>query len=148
MDSTALSNLRNKFVNEAKDLENELKELREKIRAIDLVRGMLIEQAGDKSPNQSKEGDTNRFRKMGVTEAILKCLNEPIRWWSVTEIKKTLLAGGFKTDSKHLSNIITSTLKRLKNVQIDKGVKPQKFKIKEIKEMTIDELLTQDKPTT
>lgn len=145
MDSTALGNLRNKFLKEAKALEDELKERRDKIKAIDLVLGMLIEEGGNKTPNQPIGGDVNRFRKMGPTEAILKCLNEPIRWWSVTEIKKTLIEGGFKTDSKHLSNIITSTVKRLKNVEIDKNAKPQRFKIKELR---IEDLLNENKPTT
>ena len=145
MDSTALSNLRNKFLKEAKDLEDKLKERRDKIKAIDLVLGMLIEESGDQTPNQSVGGNVNKFRKMGVTEAIQKCLTEPIRWWSVMEVKKTLIEGGFKTNSKHLTNLITSTLKRLKNVEIDKNVKPQRFKIKEI---TIDDLFVQDKPNT
>jgi hypothetical protein len=145
MDSTALASLRNKFLKEAKDLEDKLKERRDKIKAIDLVLGMLIEESGDQTPNQSVGGNVNKFRKMGVTEAILKCLDEPIRWWSVMEIKKTLIEGGFKTNSKHLTNLITSTLKRLKNVEIDKNVKPQRFKIKEI---TIDDLLNENKPTT
>jgi hypothetical protein len=145
MDSTALANLRNKFSKEAKDLEDKLKERRDKIKAIDLVLGMLIEESGDQTPNQSVGGNVNKFRKMGVTEAIQKCLTEPIRWWSVMEVKKTLIEGGFKTNSKHLTNLITSTLKRLKNVEIDKNVKPQRFKIKEI---TIDDLLKENKPTT
>ena len=145
MDSTALANLRNKFSKEAKDLEDKLKVRRDKIKAIDLVLGMLIEESGDQTPNQSVGGNVNKFRKMGVTEAIQKCLTEPIRWWSVMEVKKTLIEGGFKTNSKHLTNLITSTLKRLKNVEIDKNVKPQRFKIKEI---TIDDLFVQDKPNT
>ncbi len=145
MDSTALANLRNKFLKEAKDLEDKLKERRDKIKAIDLVLAMLIEESGDQTPNQSVGGNVNKFRKMGVTEAIQKCLTEPIRWWSVREVKKTLIEGGFKTNSKHLTNLITSTLKRLKNVEIDKNIKPQRFKIKEI---TIDDLLKENKPTT
>jgi hypothetical protein len=145
MDSTALGNLRNKFLKEAKVLEDELKEHRDKIKAIDLVLGMLIEEGGDKTPNQSMAGGVNTFRKMGVTEALQKCLSEPIRWWSVMEIKKTLVEGGFKTKSKHLTNLITSTLKRLKNVEIDKNAKPQRFKIKEV---SIEDLLNENKSTT
>jgi len=145
MDSIALRSLRNKFVEQAKALEGELRELRDKIRAIDLVLGMLIEEGEVKPSNQSISGDGNMFRRMGPTEAIEKCLTEPVRWWSVTEIKKKLIEGGFKTKSKHLSNVITSTIKRLKNVEIDKTAKPQRFRIKQT---TIDDVLADNKPTT
>jgi hypothetical protein len=146
MDSTALGKLRSKFLKEVRDLEDQLKERRDKIKAIDLVLGILIEEGEDKTPSQSISGEAaNIFRKMGPTEAIEKCLTEPVRWWSVTEIKKKLIDGGFKTKSKHLSNIITSTLKRLKNIEVDTTVKPQRFKIKEA---TIDDLLKENKSTT
>jgi hypothetical protein len=151
MYSTALGSLRNKFMKEAQDLEDQLKERRDKIKAIDLVLGMLIEQGGDKTGNKPLGGDVNRFRKMGVTEAILKCMNEPVRWWSVMEIKKTLFEGGFKSNAKDRSAVITSTLKRLVGkkgqIEVDKTVKPQRFKIKE-KEMSILELLPENKTLT
>jgi hypothetical protein len=134
MDSTALRNLRDKFVKEVKALKDELEKRQDKIRAIDVVLGALIEEGDNKASVQPPKGNTIRFQKMGPTEAIRKCINDPIRWWSVTEVKKTLLEGGFKTKSKNLPNIITSILKRfvkIGEVEIDKTAKPQKFKIKE-----------------
>ena len=134
MDSTALGILRNKFLKEAKELEDKLKERRDKIKAIDLVLGMLIEETGDKAANKSIGIDAIRFRKMGLQEAILKCMNEPIRWWSVVEIKKTLIDGGLKTKSKNPYTAISSTLKRLvgkEEVEVDKTAKGRRFKIKE-----------------
>jgi len=134
MDSTALGTLRNKFLKEVKELEDELKERRDKIKAIDLVLGMLIE-AGDKTGNKPTGVDTNRFRKMGAQEAILKCMNEPIRWWSIGEIKKRLVDGGFKTKAKDPNAVLSSTLKRLVEkkgeIEVDKTAKPRRFKIKE-----------------
>jgi hypothetical protein len=151
MDSTALGTLRNKFLKEAKELEDQLKERRDKIKAIDLVLGMLIEDTGNKAGDKPIGGDINRFRKMGPEEAILKCMNEPIRWWSKPEIKKTLMDGRFKTKSKDPGSVIGSTLKRLAEkkglIEVDKTAKPQRFKIKE-KEMSIQELLLENKPLT
>lgn len=149
MDSTALGTLRNKFLKEVKELEDELKERRDKIKAIDLVLGMLIE-AGDKTGNKPGAVDANRFRKMGLTEAILKCMNEPIRWWSILEIKKALVEGGVKTKSKDPYSAITSTLKRLaagkgKKVEVEKTPKGKKFKIME-KEISTQELPSESKP--
>ena len=136
MDSTGLSTLRNKLLKEAKELEDELKERRERIKAIDLVMGMLIEQqAGNKAGDKPIGGDVNRFKKMGVQGAVLKCMTEVTRWWSVMEIKKTLADGGFKSDSKNVTSVISSTLMRLAEkkgeIEIDKTAKPQRFKIKE-----------------
>lgn len=151
MDSTALGNLRNKFLKEAKALEDELKERRDKIKAIDLVLGMLIEEAGNKGSDAAIGGNINRFRKMGAKEAILKCISEPIRWWSMAEIKKALPDGGFKSKSKNPKSVISSTVRRLVEkegkIEIDKTAKPQRFKIKE-KETSSQELLTENKPHT
>lgn len=142
MDSTALGILRNKFLKEVKELESELKERHDKIKAIDLVLGMLIEQGGNKEGSKTPlGGDTSRFRKMGAKEAILRCMNEPIRWWSMAEVKKTLFDGGFKSKSKDPGGVISSTLTRLveeKEIQADKTVKPQRFKIKEKETATIE----------
>lgn len=148
MDSTALGTLRNKFMKEAKNLEEQLKERRDKIKAIDLVLGMLIEEGGDKTGNKPIGGDVNRFRKMGATEAILKCMNEPIRWWSKPEIRKALLDGGFKTKSKDPSSVIGSTIERLVErglIEVDKTAKPQRFKVKE-KGTAASELPLESKP--
>ncbi|PIV24370.1 MAG: hypothetical protein COS40_02100 [Deltaproteobacteria bacterium CG03_land_8_20_14_0_80_45_14] len=151
MDATALGSLRNKFLKEAKDLEEQLKERRDKIKAIDLVLGMLIEQGGDKTRNKPIGGDVNRFRKMGAKEAILKCMNEPVRWWSMAEIKKTLFDGGFKSKSKDPNSVIASTTRRLLEkegkLEVDKTAKPQRFKIKE-KETSAQELPIETKPVT
>jgi hypothetical protein len=133
MDSTTLGTIRNKFLKEVKELEDELKERRDKIKAIDSVLGMLIE-AGDKTGNKPGGADTNRFRKMGLQEAILKCMNEPIRWWSILEIKKALVDGGLKTKAKNPYSAITSTLKRLiekEEVDVEKAGKGRRFKIKD-----------------
>lgn len=149
MDSTALGTLRNKFLKEAKELEDQLQERRDKIKAIDLVLGMLIEQAGDKRGSDSPlGGDVNRFRKMGAKEAIFKCMNEPIRWWSMAEVKKTLFDGGFKSKSKDPGGVISSTLIRLvkeEEIQSDKTAKPQRFKVKE-KQTSAVELPLESKP--
>jgi len=147
MDSTALGTLRSKLLKEAKELEDKLKERRDKIKAIDLVLGMLIEEGSDQIVNKPMGGDANRFRKMGPQDAILKCMNEPIRWWSILEIKKTLIDGGLKTKSKHPYSVITSTLKRLaekRKIEVDKTAKGRKFKIKE-KEASIEEILSENK---
>lgn len=148
MDANALGTLRNKLLKEAKELEDELKEHRDKIKAIDLVMGMLIERAGSKAGDKPIGGDANRFKKMGAQEAILKCMNEVIRWWSVMEIKKTLADGGFKSDSKNVNSVISSTLTRLAEkkgeIEIDKTAKPQRFKIKE-KETSAVELPSESK---
>jgi hypothetical protein len=135
MDSTALGNLRNKLSSDAKELEEKLKEKRDKIKAIDLVLGMLIEEGGIQNTGNPATADNSRFKKMGIQEAILKCMNEPIRWWSILEVRKTLLDGGLKTKSKKPYTVISSTFKRLlKMGKIeDDGKKGQgrRFKIKE-----------------
>lgn len=150
MDATALGSLRNKFLKEAKDLEDQLKERRDKIKAIDLVLGMLIEEGGDKTGNKPLGRDVSRFRKMGAKEAILKCMSEPIRLWSMSEIKKTLFDGGFKSKSRDPGGVISSTLTRLAEqgeIEVDKTAKPQRFKIKE-KETLAQGLPIETKPVT
>lgn len=148
MDSNELNNLRNKFLREAKEFEEKAKERRDKIKAIDLVQGMLIEEGGGvkQTGNKPTGVDANRFRKMGPQEAILKCMNEPIRWWSIPEVRKTLLDGGLKTKSKKPYTIISSTFKRLlENGKIEgdgKTGQGRRFKIKEAG-ASIEEILSQ-----
>jgi hypothetical protein len=133
MDSAALGTLRDKLLKEAKELEDALKERRDKIKAIDLVRGMLIEEPSGQTGDKSAKANNRRFRKMGLSEATLACMNEPIRWWSVKEIKKVLMDGGLKTRSKDVYSAISSTLHRLSDrgqVEVDKTPKGRRFRIK------------------
>lgn len=136
MDSTELGTLRSKLSREIQELEEKLKERRDKIKAIDLVRGMLIEESSGQPGNKATDVDGNRFRKMGLQAAILSCMGEPIpRLWAVPEIKKELLAGGLKSKAKDLYSSISATLQRLESkgkVQSEKREKGGKrYKIKE-----------------
>lgn len=146
MDSTGLSSLRNKLLSETKELEEKLKERRDKIKAIDLVFNMLIEEGGGEAVDKSVEIDSTRFRKMGLQEAILMCMEQPIiRWWSVVEIKKALMAGRLKTKAKDPYSAITATLDRLVErgkVEVEKTTKARKFRIKD---QSIESLLPETK---
>lgn len=140
MDSTQLSTLRSKLSKEIQELEQELesklKERREKIKAIDLVRGMLVEESSGQLGNKAADVDGKRFLKMGLQEAILNCIDEPDpHLWTVPAIKKELLAGGLKSKAKDLYSSISATLQRLESkgrVQSEKREKGGKgYKIKE-----------------
>ncbi len=136
MDSTQLGSLRIKLSKEIQELEEKLKERREKIRAIDLVRGMLVEESNVQAVNKTADVDGKRFLKMGLQEAIISCIDEPMpHLWTIPEIKKELLAGGLKSKAKDLYSSISATLQRLESkgrVQSEKREKGGKgYKIRE-----------------
>jgi DNA-binding transcriptional ArsR family regulator len=138
MDSTQLGTLRSKLSKEIQELEEKLKERRDKIRAIDLVRGMLTEESIGQPGNKAPDVDGKRFLKMGLQEAILTCIDEPMpHLWTVPEIKKELLTGGLKSKAKDLYSSISATLQRLESKGMvhsekrEKGGKRYKIKEKE-----------------
>ena len=147
MESTQLGALRSKLLREAQELEDKLKERREKIKAIDMVRGLLIEESSNQPGNKPIDVDGNRFRTMGLTEAILNCMSDPIRLWTIPEMKNKLKAGGLKTKSKDLYSSISATLQRLESkgkIEVQRTEKGRRgFKIKE--QDSIEELLKEKK---
>ncbi len=140
MDSTQLGALRNKLSKEIQEIEQEfeekLKERRDKIKAIDLVRAMLVEESSGQPGNKAADIDGKRFLKMGLQAAIINCIDEPMpHLWTIPEIKKELLSGGLKSKAKNLYSSISATLQRLESkgkVQSEKREKGGKgYKIKE-----------------
>lgn len=129
----SLKQLRFKLFNDLKEKESVIKELQEKISAIDRVLGLLSEE-GYATPELplSFKREPGRYKDFGLQEAILDCFKqEPLKSWSVVEVRRVLNEGGLQTKAKNMYAIVSATLDRLATkgkITVEKTKKGRRFR--------------------
>ena len=119
-DANALETVRIKLIGRINLLEEQLKQVRQKLHMIDGALGVLFEEGEDKSLNKVVDTRKDKYKDLKLTQAILDCVNTygQTRELSPAEVRKNLKDNGLKTTSKHFYTTVFVALKRLS----DKGI--------------------------